>query len=88
MWLQPRLQQRLLLGVAAPQPHGVPGAGKAIVDLDITEWRKTMTVNLDGTFLALRCALTPGGWPGMALFLIAAGIAHGADLRIRWRNKA
>jgi hypothetical protein len=38
--------------------------------------------------LALRCALTPGGWPGMALFLIAAGIAHGADLRRRWANKA
>jgi len=36
--------------------------------------------------LALRCALTPEGWPGMALFLIAAGIAHGADLRARWRN--
>ena len=37
--------------------------------------------------LALRCALTPDGWPGMALFLIAAGFAHGADLRTRWRNK-
>jgi hypothetical protein len=38
--------------------------------------------------LALRCALTPDGWPGMALFLIAAGIAHGADLRTRWRDNA
>jgi hypothetical protein len=37
--------------------------------------------------LALRCALTPDGWPGMAIFLIAAGIAHGADLRARWRNQ-
>jgi NAD(P)-dependent dehydrogenase (short-subunit alcohol dehydrogenase family) len=36
---------------------GIVGPGKAIVDLDITEWRKTMAVNLDGTFLALRCAL-------------------------------
>jgi NAD(P)-dependent dehydrogenase (short-subunit alcohol dehydrogenase family) len=36
---------------------GIAGAGKAIVDLDITEWRATMAVNLDGTFLALRCAL-------------------------------
>jgi hypothetical protein len=33
--------------------------------------------------LALRCALTPGFWPGMALFLITAGLAHGADLRAR-----
>ena len=36
---------------------GVPGAGKAIVDLDITDWRATMSVNLDGMFLGLRCAL-------------------------------
>jgi hypothetical protein len=38
--------------------------------------------------LALRCALTPGFWPGMALFLVTAGLAHGADLRARWRIKA
>lgn len=38
--------------------------------------------------LALRCALTPGLWPGMALFLITAGLAHGADLRARGRSKA
>ncbi len=37
--------------------------------------------------LALRCALTPGLWPGMALFLITAGLAHGADLRARARDK-
>ena len=36
---------------------GVAGAGKAIVDLDITDWRATMSVNLDGMFLGLRCAL-------------------------------
>ena len=34
--------------------------------------------------LALRCALTPDGWPGVALFLITAGLAHGADLRQRF----
>lgn len=28
-----------------------------IVDLDIANWRKTMSVNLDGTFLSLRTAL-------------------------------
>jgi len=41
---------------------------------------------LSGLFLmlALRCALTPDGWPGMGLFLIAAGLAHGADLRRRF----
>ena len=37
--------------------------------------------------LALRCALTPDGWPGMGAFLIAAGLAHGADLRRRFRQQ-
>ena len=37
--------------------------------------------------LALRCALTPGFWPGMALFLITAGLVHGADLRARAKAK-
>lgn len=37
--------------------------------------------------LALRCALTPDMWPGMALFLITAGLAHGADLRARAKLK-
>lgn len=36
---------------------GVSGAGKQIVDLEITDWRKTMATNLDGAFLALRCAM-------------------------------
>jgi hypothetical protein len=38
--------------------------------------------------LALRCALTPGFWPGMALFLITAGLAHGADMRARAQGQA
>lgn len=36
---------------------GISGAGKAITDLDITDWRATMAVNLDGAFLGLRCAM-------------------------------
>lgn len=36
---------------------GVPGLGKPIVEVDFTDWRATMAVNLDGTFLALRCAM-------------------------------
>ena len=36
---------------------GIPGPGKPIVDIDITAWRNTMSVNLDGAFLALRCAM-------------------------------
>lgn len=34
--------------------------------------------------LALRAALLAAGWPWIALCLLAAGIAHGADLRRRW----
>ena len=61
--------------------HKLAGRGLALADCMLTI--------LSGAFLmlALRCALTPQGWPGMALFLIAAGIAHGADLRSRWRDK-
>ena len=62
--------------------HKSTGRGLALADCVLTI--------LSGAFLmlALRCALTPEGWPGMALFLVAAGIAHGADLRTRWRNQA
>jgi hypothetical protein len=38
--------------------------------------------------LALRCSLMPGFWQGMALFLVIAGLAHGADLRRRLRDKS
>ena len=59
--------------------HSLTGRGLA--------WREYGLTVLSGLalMLALRCALTPGFWPGMALFLIAAGVAHGADLRVRWR---
>ena len=62
--------------------HKLTGRGLALADCVLTI--------LSGAFLmlALRCALTPEGWAGMALFLVAAGIAHGADLRTRWRNQA
>ena len=44
---------------------------------------------LSGMFLmlALRCALTPGWWPGMAVSLVAAGLAHGVDLRRRFHKR-
>ena len=61
--------------------HKFTGRGLALADCVLTI--------LSGAclMLALRCALTPEGWPGIALFLIAAGIAHGVDLRSRWRDK-
>jgi hypothetical protein len=59
--------------------HRLTGRGLA--------WREFGLTVLSGLslMLALRCALTPGFWPGMALFLVTAGLAHGADLRARWR---
>ena len=61
--------------------HKISGRGLALAECLLT------IVSGACLMLALRCALTPDGWPGMALFLIAAGIAHGADLRARWRNQ-
>ena len=58
--------------------HKFTGRGIALADCVLT------IVSGVCLMLALRCALTPDGWPGVALFLIAAGIAHGADLRARW----
>ena len=59
--------------------HRLTGRGLA--------WRELGLTVLSGLslMLALRCALTPGFWPGMALFLVTAGLAHGADLRVRWQ---
>ena len=61
--------------------HKWTGRGLALADCMLT------IVSGACLMLALRCALTPGGWPGMALFLVAAGVAHGADLRSRWANQ-
>ena len=44
-----------------PIDHAVINAGIAggasIVDMSLAEWRQTLSVNLDGAFLSLRCAL-------------------------------
>jgi 2-keto-3-deoxy-L-fuconate dehydrogenase len=45
----------------APLDHAVINAGVAgagmIVDLDFSEWRRILSINLDGAFLSLRAAL-------------------------------
>ena len=61
--------------------HRITGRGLAIQDFLLT------VLSGLSLMLALRCALTPGLWPGMALFLITAGLAHGADLRARAKAK-
>ena len=61
--------------------HRITGRGLAIQDFLLT------VLSGLSLMLALRCALTPGLWPGMALCLITAGLAHGADLRARDKAK-
>ena len=61
--------------------HRITGRGLAVQDFLLT------VLSGLSLMLALRCALTPGLWPGMALFLITAGLAHGADLRARAKVK-
>lgn len=36
--------------------------------------------------LALRCALTGALWHWIAVWLLAAGLAHLADIVLRWRS--
>ena len=38
--------------------------------------------------LALRCFATDAGAVSVALFLLAAGLAHGIDILMRWRRSA
>ena len=61
--------------------HRVTGRGLLVQDVLFT------ILSGLSLMLALRCALTPGLWPGMALFLITAGLAHGADMRARAKTK-
>ena len=61
--------------------HQITGRGLVVQDVLLT------ILSGLSLMLALRCALTPGFWPGMALFLITAGLAHGADLRARAQAK-
>lgn len=46
-----------------------------IVDLDIASWRKTMAVNLDGTFLSLRTALRAMKRQGSGAVVITASVS-------------
>ncbi len=54
------------------------GEGGVIADLSFEEWRRVMSVNLDGAFLTLRAALkairATGGGRGVVLTASAAGI--------------
>lgn len=53
----------------------------------IPEFSATIAAGLC-LMLALRCLARGAGPLWVALFLLAAGVAHVADLRVRWRRRA
>ena len=61
---------------------GVAGAG-VIADLDFAEWRRILSVNLDGAFLTLRAALR-----AMALTRMRRAAASLAATFTRWISAA
>ncbi len=67
-----------LEGLALAAHHRWTGRGLALGD-----FAANLFAGLCLMF-ALRGAVTAAGWPWIALCLLAAGIAHGADLWRRW----
>lgn len=60
---------------------GVSGNGAGFTDLDVTEWRRVMSVNLDGVFLTLREAarhMIGRGAPGSLVAVSSTSAIHGA----------
>jgi NAD(P)-dependent dehydrogenase (short-subunit alcohol dehydrogenase family) len=60
---------------------GVSGNGAGFTDLDLSEWRRVMSVNLDGVFLTLREAarhLVGRGAPGSLVAVSSTSAIHGA----------
>lgn len=68
---------------------GVAGAG-AIADLDFAEWRRILSVNLDGAFLTLRAAMRAMGKRGGSIVATssAAGIKPEAGVAAYGASKA
>ena len=68
--LEPRLDPTDHAVVSA----GVTGSGE-IVDLDLSEWRRVLSVNLDGAFLALRAAMRAMKGRGGTIVAVASAAA-------------
>lgn len=65
---------------------GVTGGGQSFVDLEMSQWREVMAVNLDGVFLTLREAarhLVARDAPGALVAVSSTSAIHGAQ-----RNEA
>jgi NAD(P)-dependent dehydrogenase (short-subunit alcohol dehydrogenase family) len=65
---------------------GTTGRGERIVDLSLDEWRRVMTVNLDGVFLTLRTAarhmIDAGG--GSLVAVSSTSSIHGAPTNVAY----
>ncbi len=72
----------LLEGAALVVYHRITGKGVAPRDFALN-----MASGLC-LMLALRCLAHGAGAAWVALFLVAAGLAHGTDLWLRWRRGA
>ncbi|MBC7994956.1 MAG: hypothetical protein H7Z15_17120 [Rhizobacter sp.] len=70
----------LVEGVALAVYHRITGKGVALRDFALN-----MASGLY-LMLALRCLAHDAGIAWVALFLVAAGLAHGTDLWLRWRR--
>jgi NAD(P)-dependent dehydrogenase (short-subunit alcohol dehydrogenase family) len=68
------------------------GEGKPIADTSLEDWRRVMSVNLDGAFLTLQAALkairATGGGGGIVLTASAAGIKAEAGIAAYGASKA
>lgn len=66
---------------------GVSGNGAGFTDLDLAEWHRVMSVNLDGVFLTLREAarhLVARGAPGALVAVSSTSAVHGAARNIAY----
>jgi hypothetical protein len=70
----------LLEGAALVVLHRATGRGVAPGDFLLNMASGVLLM------LALRCAVHDAGLPSIALCLLAAGLAHAADLSRRWRR--
>jgi 2-keto-3-deoxy-L-fuconate dehydrogenase len=55
------------------------GASGAIADIDLAEWRRVTSVNLDGAFLTLQAAMKAMRWSGGAIVLTASAAGIKAE---------
>ena len=62
--------------------HRMTGAGVALRDIGLNVASGLCLM------LALRCGVRDAGAPWIALWLLAAGLAHAADLSRRWQRDA